>query len=218
MFVVRKIALFGVPGAGKGTQAKALADCLKVPHISTGDMFRALQNGSTELALMIKEIVSAGQLVPDELVAKMTFERLAMPDCKDGFILDGFPRTLAQAQALQGSQYKLQAFIEICVAKNEIIRRLGGRRVCDRCHAVYHIESLAGVLVCPSDGNKLIQRVDDLPQAIETRLDVFQANVAPVIDFYLHTGLLVSVDGQGDHALVLRRILQSIDLLAGHTV
>lgn len=218
MSFARKIALFGVPGAGKGTQAKVLAEYLQVPHISTGDMFRTLQNGTSALAASVREILSAGQLVSDDLVTDMTLERLGQSDCGNGFILDGFPRTLAQAQALQASKYELQALVEICVAREEIIRRLAGRRVCDKCRAVYHVESLADHLTCLVDGSVLVQRADDLPQAIETRLDIFQVNVAPVVEFYLARGLLVSVDGLGDQALVLQRILRSIDLVNDHTI
>ncbi len=208
---VVKLSLFGVPGAGKGTQAELLTKHLTMPHISTGDMFRGMQNANSELAIRIRNILAAGELVPDGIVTEMTFERLAKDDCKNGFLLDGFPRTLAQAEALQKSEHAVDFLIEIRVERAEIIRRLAGRRVCQVCKAVYHVDSFnGGTVECRLGHGPLLQRADDMPQAVETRLDVFESNVAPVLGFYKKIGLLRSIQGEGEPEVVFGRILESI--------
>ena len=209
-----KLSLFGVPGAGKGTQAELLTSQLSIPHISTGDMFRGLQHGQTPLAVKIKTILASGELVPDSLVTEMTLERLQKEDCQQGFLLDGFPRTLPQAVALQASQHAVDFLIEITVDRNEVIRRLSGRRVCGVCGTIFHIDTLVGEPVCTLGHGPLSQRADDMPQAISKRLDVYEANVAPVLNFFKEKGILRSINGEGDPKVVFQRILDSIDILA----
>jgi adenylate kinase len=207
---VVKLSLFGVPGAGKGTQAELLTNHLSIPHISTGAMFRALQEGHSELAGRIKNILASGELVPDSLVTEMTFERLDQNDCRNGFLLDGFPRTLPQAEALQKSRHAVDFLVEIKVERTEIVRRLAGRRVCQVCGAVYHTDSFKGAIECKLGHGPLLQRADDMPRAIETRLDIFESNVAPVLGFYKKMGLLRSVQGEGEPLVVFERILESV--------
>lgn len=209
-----KLSLFGVPGAGKGTQAELLTSRLSIPHISTGDMFRALQNGHTELARKIKGILASGALVPDSLVTELAFERLEKEDCKEGYLLDGFPRTLPQAIDLQDSKHAVDFLINIKVDRREIVRRLAGRRVCQVCSAIYHIDFLTGATDCKLGHGPLLQRADDMPEAIENRLEAFQANVAPVLDFFKKKGLLCSVSGEGEPEVVFERIVESIGLKA----
>lgn len=211
---VLKLGFFGPPGAGKGTQAERLADYLGCPHISTGDMFRALRSSSTELARHIQEVIGAGRLVPDELVTQMTLERLGQPDCAGGFILDGFPRTLVQAVALQESKQALDALIDIRLGRDEIIQRLSGRRVCEKCQAVYHVRDLpAGSGTCCLCQDKLVQREDDKPESVATRLDIFESNFSPLIKFFKDRGLLLSINGSGDPDEVFRRLLEGLKQL-----
>ncbi len=207
---VVKLSLFGVPGAGKGTQAELLTNHLSIPHISTGAMFRALQDGHSELAGKIKNILASGELVPDSLVTEMTFERLDQDDCRNGFLLDGFPRTLPQAETLQKSRHAVDFLVEIKVDRAEIVRRLAGRRVCQVCGSVYHTDSFKGAIECKLGHGPLLQRADDMPRAIETRLDIFESNVAPVLGFYKKMGLLRSVQGEGEPQVVFERILESV--------
>lgn len=211
-----KLALFGLPGAGKGTQAERLSKYLSVPHISTGDMFRSIQANNTPIASLIREILSAGKLVPDDLVTEMAFERLSRTDAGAGFVLDGFPRTLPQAVALQSSEHALNALIEIRVDKEEIIRRLSGRRVCARCQAIHHLDTLAaGAKSCPNDFGDLVQRADDMPEAVKVRLDLFEANFSPLVHFFEEKRLLWTIDGSGDPEVVFRRLLEIVGRLKG---
>ncbi|USN50908.1 MAG: nucleoside monophosphate kinase [Myxococcales bacterium] len=205
-----KLSLFGVPGAGKGTQAELLTSFLSVPHISTGDMFRALQTGQSDLSKKIKAILDSGELVSDELVTEMTFARLGQSDCEDGFLLDGFPRTLSQAKSLQESAFAIDFLIEIKVERDEIVRRLSGRRVCPVCKATYHIDFLNSDLVCTAGHGKLFQREDDRSAAIEKRLNLFESNLAPVLGFYQEIGRFRSVEGAGQPKEVFQRILGAL--------
>jgi len=206
-----RLGLFGPPGAGKGTQAERLAVAMGFAHISTGDMFRSMQTSDSELARHIREIIDGGRLVPDELVTQMTLDRLSQPDAACGFILDGFPRTLVQAIALQDSPKALDALIEIRVPREEIISRLSGRRVCESCRAIYHVRDLARDSdACQACGGKLTQRDDDRPEAIAIRLNVFESNFAPLVKFYRDRGLLLSIDGYGDPQVVFERLLQGL--------
>ena len=209
---VLKLGFFGPPGAGKGTQAERLAGYLGCPHISTGDMFRALRSSSTERARHIQEVIGAGRLVPDELVTEMTLERLSQPDCSFGFILDGFPRTLVQAVVLQESKQALDALIEIRVGRDEIIQRLSGRRVCEKCQAVYHVRDLAtGSNTCTLCEGRLVQREDDRPEAVATRLDIFESNFSPLVNFFKDRGLLLSINGCGGPDEVFKRLQEGLE-------
>lgn len=190
------IIFLGPPGAGKGTQAQIVCQKLGIPQISTGDMLRAAIAAKTETGLKAKQLMDAGQLVPDDVVIAIVKERLAMDDCKRGYILDGFPRTVEQAQALAGFA-KIDAAINMEVADDVIIKRLGGRRVCPLCGAPYHVDRLNGEMRCKADDTPLIQRDDDKPETVKHRLEVYQQKTAPLIDFYQSAGLLRTIDTEG---------------------
>jgi adenylate kinase len=206
-----RIGLFGLPGAGKGTQAERLSKHFSVPHISTGDMFRDLQTGTSDVAKEIRAILASGKLVPDNLVTEMTFERLARKDCEAGFILDGYPRTLPQAQSLQNSRNSLDCFVCIDVSKEVIVNRLSRRRVCEYCRSVFSVDMLSeGQKQCPNDGHLLLQRVDDAVEAINTRLAVFERNFEPIIRFFEEVSRLYRVNGEGSPEVVLKRLIRLI--------
>lgn len=207
-----RIGLFGLPGSGKGTQAERIGRHFAIPHISTGDMFREMETGHSRLAETIKAVLASGKLVSDELVTELTFDRLSRDDCKRGFLLDGYPRTLPQAVALQGSGFALDMLININVDRQEIIRRLSSRRVCPKCKSAYSTGSLAGdEPKCPNDGTPLVQRADDTVEAIGTRLLVFEKNYVPVANFFESKGLLHNLDGNGTEDLVFNRLIALIN-------
>ena len=188
------IIFLGPPGAGKGTQAQIVCQKLGIPQISTGDMLRTAIANKTETGLKAKEYMDGGQLVPDEVVIAIVRERLAMDDCRKGYILDGFPRTVEQAKALSGFA-KLDAAINLDVDDEVLVKRLSGRRVCPLCGAPYHVERLNGETVCKADGTPLIQRDDDRAETVLNRLTVYHQKTAPLIDHYRNEGLLKSVGG-----------------------
>ena len=210
-----RLGLFGLPGAGKGTQAQKIAQKWVIPHISTGDIFRELQKGNTTLAKEIRGILARGELVSDDMVTKIAFDRLANEDCKRGFVLDGFPRTLNQARALEASPFSLDVLLVIDVAKAEIVKRLSSRRVCGHCHSVYSGEDGQDLIgnLCPKDGHILIQRPDDMPEAVAIRLELFERNFSPIMDFYQSLGRLCRIDGQGPVDTVFERIRKVIGQL-----
>lgn len=195
------IVLLGAPGVGKGTQAEKLAKELSIPHISTGDMLREAVARGTEMGMKAKEYMDRGELVPDNVVIGVVKERLSQPDCTHGFILDGFPRTVTQAEALERVMEelgkKIEYAISIDVAEDEIVRRLSGRRTCEACGKVYHViynpPKQAGV--CDECGGTLYQRDDDREETIRNRLRVYNEKTAPLIDFYARRGVLKSIDG-----------------------
>lgn len=207
------IGLFGFPGAGKGTQAERMAKHWSIPHISTGDMFREIQKGQSELAGEIRAILAAGRLVSDDMVTRLTFERLAQPDCKPGFILDGYPRTRVQAEDLQNSPFALTMLISVDVDRQEIIRRLSERRVCPTCRSVFSLSALpAGEnTICPHDATALVERPDDSVDAITTRLSIFEQNFRPVMEFFAAKKLLHHVNGMGDADVVFSRLVELVN-------
>ncbi|WP_040198028.1 adenylate kinase [Candidatus Soleaferrea massiliensis] len=193
-----KLILLGAPGAGKGTQAEVICDTLKIPAISTGNIIReALKNG-TELGLKAKSYMDEGKLVPDEVVIEIIKERLSQDDCKDGFILDGFPRTVPQAEALDRMGIEIDRVIDIEVADERIAKRMSGRRVCEKCGASYHIEykpSKAEGKCDKCDGNTVIRK-DDEPATVLQRLEVYHEQTEPLKDYYEKKGKLYIVEGQ----------------------
>lgn len=196
-----KIIMLGAPGAGKGTQAKKIAEKYHIPHVSTGDIFRANIKDGTELGRKAKEYMDQGALVPDELTIGMLMDRIGKEDCKNGYVLDGFPRTIPQAEslkrALTESGQRIDYAINIDVPDEKIIERMSGRRACISCGATYHIiynPSKKGEL-CEACGAKLVLRDDDKPETVKKRLTVYHDQTQPLIDYYKEAGVLVNVDG-----------------------
>ena len=206
----------GPPGAGKGTQAEKLVELYQIPHISTGDMFRKAQKDGTELGLKAKEYMEQGQLVPDEVTVGIVRERLAEADCKDGFLLDGFPRTVQQADALDGILKDLgmvlDRVINIEVDKAFLVDRLTGRRVCRTCGATFHVVNKAPKVegVCDKCGGELYQRNDDKIETVSNRLDVYAAQTAPLIEYYQSKGVMSSIDGSKSMEDVLADIRSAL--------
>lgn len=188
------IILLGAPGAGKGTQAIRLAEKYKIPHISTGDIFRANIKGGTPIGLVAKSYIDKGQLVPDEVTVQIVKERLKEEDCKAGYLLDGFPRTVAQAEALSEIS-KVDAVVNIDVPLGKLLRRITGRRLCGKCGASYHIDNLNGRTDCAKCGGELIQRADDNEETVQSRLEVYTKQTSPLIDYYAGKGVLINVNG-----------------------
>ena len=196
-----KIIMLGAPGAGKGTQAKMIAEKCGLPHISTGDIFRANIKNGTDLGAKAKEYMDKGLLVPDELVCDLVVDRIQQADCEKGYILDGFPRTIPQAEALENAlnaiEQKLDYAIDIDVPDENIINRMSGRRACVGCGATYHVlfnpTKVEGK--CDVCGESLILRDDDKPETVKKRLDVYHTQTQPLIDFYTERKVLVEVDG-----------------------
>ena len=205
-----KLIFLGPPGAGKGTQATGVSTKLNVPHISTGDMFRSAIKNRTRTGLEAQRYMDNGQLVPDSVVIDMVRERLAMDDCKNGYLLDGFPRTVEQAEALE-SMASPDAVINIAVPDERLLSRLTGRRVCGKCQGTFHVSKLADEKVCPVCGGELIHRDDDKPETIKKRLSVYHEQTAPLIGYYTGNGKLKTVDGDNRPEDVLKAILASLE-------
>ena len=203
------LVFLGPPGAGKGTQAAVVSQALNIPHISTGDMFRKAMREGTPTGLKAKAFIDNGQLVPDSVTIEMVQERLAEADCAGGYLLDGFPRNLDQAKALEGFT-KLNAVVDIAVADEKLIARLSGRRVCPACNGTFHIATLADEKVCPTCGGELIQRKDDNPATIANRLEVYHAQTSPLTEFYAAEGILKQVDGALQMEEVTSAILKAL--------
>lgn len=199
-----KIIMLGAPGAGKGTQAKMIAEKYAIPHISTGDIFRANIKNGTELGKEAKKYMDQGKLVPDELTVKILLDRVAQPDCANGYVLDGFPRTIPQAEvldkALRELGDKIDYAINVDVPDENIVNRMGGRRACVGCGATYHIKYNAPKVdnTCDTCGSDLIIRDDDKPETVQNRLSVYHEQTQPLIDFYEKQGVLKTVDGTVD--------------------
>ena len=188
------LIFLGPPGAGKGTQAVRVCEQLGIPQISTGDILRRAIKNETPTGLAAKSYIDKGQLVPDSVVIDIVRERLVQDDCKNGYLLDGFPRTVAQAEALEGFA-KIDAVVDINVSDEKLVARLSGRRVCLSCGGTYHVSQLNGSMTCAKCGNELIQRADDKAETVLSRLTVYHAQTEPLIDFYKQRGLLKEIDG-----------------------
>lgn len=212
------ILLMGPPGAGKGTQAATLVEKFQIPHISTGDMFRAAVKEGTALGKQAKACMDAGQLVPDEVTIGIVGERLAKADCKKGFILDGFPRTVEQAEALdkilKDIQINLTAALNISVPSAELIERAVGRRICRKCGATYHVsfKPTAKDGICDACGGETYQRADDSEETMKNRLSVYEAQTKPLIDYYQKAGLYKQVDGSQAMDKVFADVVASLQV------
>ena len=199
-----KIIMLGAPGAGKGTQAQMIADKYEIPHISTGDIFRENVKNGTELGMEAKKYMDQGALVPYELTVKILLDRVAKDDCKNGYVLDGFPRTIPQAEVLDNALNeigeKIDYAINVDVPDENIIRRMSGRRACLSCGATYHIEHVPPKKegICDRCGKELVLRDDDKEETVKNRLDVYHKQTQPLIDFYTKKGVLKTVDGTVD--------------------
>lgn len=212
-----KLLLMGPPGAGKGTQAEQLSKQLSLVHISTGDMFRAAMAAGTPLGQEAKSYMDKGQLVPDEVTIGIVRDRLKEDDAQNGFLLDGFPRTLPQAEALgeilKELDMKLDAVVNIDVPDEDLVKRLSGRRICSQCGSAYHVvfNPPAQEGVCDKDGAALYQRDDDSEETVTNRLEVYHAQTAPLIDFYKDQGAFLAIDGNQDVAKVTEEILVKLE-------
>lgn len=208
-----KLMMLGPPGAGKGTQAQRLSEDYGIPQISTGDMLRGARRKGTELGKKAAKFMDAGELVPDEVVIGIVAERLEEDDASDGFILDGFPRTVGQADALSEMGVELEAVVNIQVSENEVIRRLGGRLSCPECGATYHEEFKPPTEegVCDECGHELMRREDDQPEAIRERLRQYRSSTEPLVEFYRERGVLENVDGEGTPEEVYDRIVDVLE-------
>ena len=209
-----KIIMLGAPGAGKGTEAKKIAAKYNIPHISTGDIFRANIKNQTELGVKAKTYMDQGLLVPDELVVDLVADRLNEKDCQSGCVLDGFPRTIPQAEALdkalEAMGQKVDYAIDVDVPDENIVHRMGGRRACVGCGATYHLEYAPTKVegVCDVCGKDLILRDDDKPETVLKRLNVYHAQTQPLIEYYTNAGILKSVDGTVDMNEVFAAIVE----------
>ena len=207
------IILLGAPGAGKGTQAEKICEILNIPTISTGNIIRAALKNGTEMGLKAKSFMDAGKLVPDEVVIGIIQERLAESDCKNGFILDGFPRTIPQAEALDAMGVEINKVIDIEVSDEDIVKRMSGRRVCEKCGASYHLEfkKPAKEGVCNLCTGTLVQRKDDHPDTVLSRLKVYHEETEPLKDYYEKQGKLTIVEGQHDIADTTAKVLKALE-------
>jgi adenylate kinase len=205
--------MLGAPGAGKGTQAKMIAEKYSIPHVSTGDIFRANIKNGTELGKQAKEYMDAGKLVPDELTVKILLDRVAQDDCKNGYVLDGFPRTIPQAEVLENALNdlgdKIDFAVNVDVPDENIVRRMSGRRACLKCGATYHIEHIPPKKegICDTCGSELVLRDDDKPETVQNRLKVYHEQTQPLIDFYTERKVLKTVDGTKDMKEVFADII-----------
>ena len=211
-----KLILFGAPGAGKGTQAVKLATKYHIPHISTGEMFRQAIDHQTPMGIEAAKYITKGKLVPDDITVGIVKERLAQPDCKNGFILDGFPRTIPQAQSLeeilQELNMKLDYVIQIFVPKEEILDRLTGRRICKNCGTSYHTKHYPSEIEgkCDVCGGDLTIRKDDNMESVLVRLDAYEKQTKPLLEYYQNQGLLIHVDGKQDIHNVFKDIVNEL--------
>lgn len=207
-----KLMFLGPPGAGKGTQAQNIAEKLGIPHISTGDMLREQVKNGTALGMKAKEYMDAGQYVPDDVIIDMVKERVSRPDAKGGFILDGFPRTSAQAETLDGFA-SIDAVININVPDDKLINRICGRRVCRVCSATYHESMLHDKSKCPKCSGETFIREDDKEETVKTRINVYNEKTQPLIEYYTKKGILYDIEGEGTVEGITGKVLAAIEAI-----
>ncbi len=209
-----KLILLGAPGAGKGTQAAVLSKKLNIPHISTGDMLRAAVKNETPIGLKAKSFMDAGQLVPDKVIIGIIVERLEQADCRNGYILDGVPRTIAQAEALEAAGIVFDKVVSLEVADEEIEQRMTGRRTCLACGATYHVSANPPQKegVCDTCGGELTQRKDDKPETVKARLATYHKETEPLKDFYQARGVLAAVENPGSIEGTTEAVLKALGL------
>ena len=211
-----RLILLGPPGVGKGTQASNIVEKYDIPHISTGDMFRSNIKSNTELGTLAKGYMDKGLLVPDELVISMVKDRLLQDDCKNGFLLDGFPRTIEQGVALDKELHEmdinLDKVVNLQADKDVLVKRITGRRVCKSCGATYHVTNIPPKVegICDKDGGELYQREDDKIDTVETRIEVYFKQTEPLIDYYRQKGLILDIDGTNDVQGIFETIVSSL--------
>ena len=209
-----KLILLGAPGAGKGTQAEILCKRLGVPSISTGNILRAAIKDGTPTGVLAKSYIDAGHLVPDEVIIGILNERIACSDCAKGFILDGVPRTIAQAEAMENAGIEIDAVIAIEISEDEILRRMRGRRVCEACGSSFNMEAIPPRVegICDNCGGKLIQRKDDTPETIHKRLEVYHKETRPLVGYYAERGLLKIVETTDNKEVTFQKIMEMLGL------
>ena len=209
-----KLILLGAPGAGKGTQAEILCKKLGIPSISTGNILRAAIKDGTPTGIQAKSYIDAGKLVPDEVIIGIVNERLSQDDCAKGYILDGVPRTIAQAEALEKAGIQFDAVVSIEISEDEILRRMSGRRVCEACGSSYNVEAVPPRVegICDNCGGKLIQRKDDTPETVRERLKVYHTETEPLVGFYAQRGLLKRVAVTDTKEATSRKILSVLGI------
>ena len=211
-----RLILFGSPGVGKGTQAKLLSEKLQIPHISTGDILRQSVNNQTEAGKKAEKIMNRGELVPDDVMIEIIKDRLSKPDSQNGFILDGFPRTKVQAEALDGLLHEMKinhvSVINLAADEDEIIKRLNGRRACSKCDKIFTLEEISGLDKCPNCGkeNSFYLRDDDKEDVIRKRLEIFKFLTMPVLNYYQAKGNVILVEGIGSIDEINQSILRAI--------
>lgn len=207
------IIFLGAPGAGKGTQAEKVADALSIPTVSTGNIIREALSNGTEMGIKAKTYIEAGKLVPDDVVIGIIQERLAKDDCKGGFILDGFPRTIPQAEALEDMGVTIDKVVDIEVPDDAIKERMSGRRVCPKCGSTYHLVTKKPKVdgICDRCGSELVQRKDDAPETVADRLSVYHEQTEPLKDFYNKRGSLAVVDGVGSVSEIAERVKTALE-------
>ena len=211
-----KLILLGAPGAGKGTQADIIAAKLAIPTISTGNILRAAIKDGTPTGIQAKSYIDAGQLVPDEVIIGILNERIACGDCANGFILDGVPRTIAQAEAMEQAGIDIDAVIAIEISEDEILRRMSGRRVCEACGSSFNMQAIPPRVegICDNCGGKLIQRKDDTPETVHKRLEVYHKETKPLVGYYAERGLLKVVETTDNKEVTFRKIMELLGMEA----
>ena len=209
-----RLIMLGAPGAGKGTQAALLSERLGIPTISTGSILRQAIKDGTDVGLQVKALIEAGHFAPDDLIVKIVNQRVSQPDCKNGFILDGMPRTLAHAKALDEAGIIIDRVVDIEISDEEIMDRMSGRRVCEQCGETFHIQAnppkQAGV--CDSCGGKLVLRKDDAPETVKERLEVYHTQTEPLKDFYAQRGILCAVANRPGIAEMTAAVMEALNL------